>query len=156
MKYFLFTCHHLISKNDVNSKIAINFFYGKKDKEKKKTIILDRRERFIACFDYSIDNCDSIIDATVIEIKRKDEIPEDKYLIADLSYKYGYDIYEGKKYFLAGYPQVPLYQKQRHISSGSILEVNGYIFKHNIDTRSGSSGAPICQIENLRVVGMHA
>ena len=26
---------------------------------------------------------------------------------------------------------------------------------HNIDTRSGSSGAPICQVENLYVVGMH-
>ena len=158
MKYFLFTCHHVISKNDVNNKIAIDFFYGKngkKEKEKKKTIILDRSERFIACFDYKIDNCDDIIDATAIEIKEKDEIPEDKYLIADLSYKYGYDIYEQKQYFLAGYPYDPLYQKQRHISSGLILDADRYIFKHNIDTRSGSSGAPICQIENLRVVGMH-
>ena len=158
MKYFLFTCHHVISKNDVNSKIAINFFYGKKKEEKKKVIILDRSQRFISCLDYKIDDSDRIIDATVIEIKKSDEIPEDKYLIADLTYKYGYDIYEQKNYFLAGYPNeplYPLYQKERHISSGLIIGIKGFIFAHSIDARGGSSGSPICQVENLRVVGMH-
>ena len=101
MKYFLFTCYHVISKNDVDSKIAINLFYGKKIEEKKKTIILDRSKRFIACFDYKIDDNIEIIDATVIEIIKSDEIPEDKYLIADLSYKYGFHIYEQKKYFFS-------------------------------------------------------
>ena len=33
LKYFLFTCQHVISKADINSKITINLFCGKKNNE---------------------------------------------------------------------------------------------------------------------------
>ena len=147
-KYFLFTCEHVITKDDFNSKIAINLHYGKKNNEKKKKIVLDNKKRFIACFGGEKD-------VTVIEILKSDDIPEDKYLLADLNYKYGYNKYKNGKFFLAGYPNDPIYHKERHISSGEIKSIEGFEFEHSIDTRAGSSGAPICFIENLGVIGIH-
>ena len=148
-KYFLITCEHVITKYDVNSKIPIQLYYGKKSNEKKKIIVLDYTNRFIACFG------GEEMDVTVIEILKSDNIPEDKYLMADLNYKYGYNIYKNRKLFLAGYPDDPMYQNERHISSGEIKSIKGFEFEHSIDTRPGSSGAPICLIENLRLIGIH-
>ena len=148
-KYFLITCEHVITKYDVNSKIPIQLYYGKKSNEKKKIIVLDYTKRFIACFG------GEEMDVTVIEILKSDNIPEDKYLMADLNYKYGYNIYKNCKLFLAGYPDDPMYQNERHISSGEIKSIKGFEFEHSIDTRPGSSGAPICLIENLRLIGIH-
>ena len=147
-KYFLITCEHIITKDDVNSKISIELYYGKKINEKKKIIVLDNSKRFITCFRGEKD-------VTVIEILKSDDIPEDKYLIADLNYKYGYNIYKNGKIFLAGYPNDPMYQNERYISSGEIKSIKGFEFEHSIDTRPGSYGAPICLIENLRLIGIH-
>lgn len=48
----------------------------------------------------------------------EDRITEDKYLIADLNYKYGYDIYLNNNFYLAGYPADEEYHGERCISSG--------------------------------------
>jgi GTP-binding protein EngB required for normal cell division len=56
---------------------------------------------------------------------------------------------------LAGYPADNIYEKERHISSGKIMSINGYEFEHTLDTRQGSSGAPICLFENVQVIGIH-
>ena len=148
LKYFLFTCQHVISKEDINSKITINLFCGKKNNEQKIVFKLDKEERFIISFEDDKD-------ATIIEILESDNISEDKYLLADLSYKYGYDIYKNGKFLLAGYPADNIYEKERHISSGKIMSINRYEFRHTLDTRQGSSGAPICLFENVQVIGMH-
>ena len=121
----------------------------KKINEKKKIIVLDNNKRFIACFE------GEEMDVTVIEILKSDNIPEDKYLMADLNYKYGYNIYKNGKFFLAGYQNVPIYQNERYILSGEIKSVKGFKFEHSIYTREGSSGAPICLFENLRVIGIY-
>ena len=88
----------MIDQNDINSKSPIEIFYGKRNNETKKEIILDNSHRFIALFKKNKD-------ITAIEILEKDGIPEDKYLFADLGYKYGYDIYKNGKFILAGYPE---------------------------------------------------
>lgn len=135
-------------KNDIDSKKEIDLYYGKKYNETKISIKLDKKERYISYFDDEKD-------VTVIEIIDKDKIPENKYLLADLSYKYGYDIYKNGKFLLAGYPKDPLYEKERHISSGEIKEIDGFEFEHSLDTRHGSSGAPICLFDNIKVIGIH-
>ena len=122
-------------------------FYGKKTNEKKISFKLDNSERFFACYEEK--------DVTSIEILEKDNNPEDKFLIADLNYKYGYDEYTKKKFFLAGYPRDSNYEKERHVSSGKITEIKGFEFKHSLETRRGSSGSPICLIDNTQVVGIH-
>ena len=148
LKHFLFTCFHVIEKNDIDSKKEIDLYYGKKYNETKISIELDNKRRFISCFEGEKD-------VTAIEIIDKDKIPENKYLLADLSYKYGYDIYKNGKFLLAGYPRDPLYENERHISSGEIKEIYGFEFEHSLDTRDGSSGAPICLFENNKVIGIH-
>ena len=67
--FFMFTNYHLINQTLVDSKALIPVYYGKKDNEIKKVIKLDKDERFIKCFDESID-------ITVIEILKEDEIPK--------------------------------------------------------------------------------
>ena len=120
---------------------------AKKNREKKISFRLDNSERFFACY--------ADKDVTSIEILEKDNIPEDKFLLADLSYKYGYDIYKGGKFFLAGYTRDINYQKERHISSGEIKKIDGFEFEHSLDTRKGSSGSPICLVDKIQVIGIH-
>ena len=148
IKYFLITCNHVISKNDISLKNVLDIYYGKKNEEKKRSIILDNKQRYIKCFEGKKD-------ITVIEIIKDDKIPENKYLYADLSYKYGYEIFKNGKFLLAGYPKDEIYQKERHISSGEIKKINGFEFEHSLDTRHGSSGAPICFLKNTQVIGIH-
>ena len=81
-------------------------------------------------------------------------IHEDKYLLADLNYKNGYDKYKNGKIFFVGYTNDPIYNNERYISSGEIKSIKGFEFEHSIDTRKGSYGAPICLIENLRVINL--
>ena len=125
IKYFLLTNEHVIEEKYINSKNTINIFYGKKNNEIQKSIKLDKGQRFIALFQGKKD-------VTVIEILISDDIPENKYLMADLSYKYGYDIYKEGRFLLAGYPWDEIYQKERHIASGKIKKINGIEFEHSI------------------------
>ena len=53
--------------------------------------------------------------------------------MADLNYKYGYNTYRNRKLFLAGYPDDPMYQNERHISSGEIKSIKGFEFEHSIE-----------------------
>ena len=42
------------------------------------------------------------------------------------------------------------------VSSGQIKQVyNNYEFKHNLDTRTSTSGSPVCLISNRYVIGIH-
>ena len=148
LKYFLFTCFHVISKNDIDSKISIDIYFGKKNNETKRSIKLDNKERYISYFEGGKD-------VTVIEVLGKDKIPDNKYLLADLSYKYGYDIYKNGKFLLAGYPRDSICENERHISSGEIKNINGFEFEHSLHTGHGSSGSPICLFNNIQVIGIH-
>ena len=46
----LFTCNHVISQNDINKKKNIKIYYGKKGKEERREIKLDKNIRFIKTF----------------------------------------------------------------------------------------------------------
>jgi len=89
---FLITCNHIISNDLINSKKIIDIFFGKKEKEKKRNIILDKNMRFIESFE-------DPIDVALIEIIDEDNIPEKKFLYPDLNYKNGYKLYEKNFFF---------------------------------------------------------
>ena len=147
---FLLTCNHVIEQEDVDSKKTIKIFYGKKSYENEHNILLDKDLRFIKCFKKPID-------ITIIQILNIDNIPNNKYLIPDYNYKKGYNIYLNGKFYLAGYPIFKSnYKGERHICSGKILSIaNNFEFKHTLDTYSGSSGSPLCLIDNQTVIGIH-
>ena len=147
-KYFLFTCFHVITKNEIDSKITIDIYYGKKDNETKKSIKLDKDERFISYYEDEKD-------ATIIEVLEKDNITDDKYLIADLNYKYGYEIYKKSKFLLAGYTNDSVYGKERQVSFGEIKNIYESEFEHSFHTEKASLGGPICLFENIQVIGIH-
>ena len=147
----LLTNSHVIDTIHLNNKQIISLFFGEKKKEKKITIKLDKNERFIKVFNENID-------ATVIEILKSDDISEDKFLNYDLNYNLerGYKEYLNKEFCLAGYPKSKIAKKERNISSGKITQiVEDYKFLHLLDTKSGSSGSPICLLENKNVIGIH-
>ena len=124
---FLCTNFHVIKKEFVESKKELNIFYGKKYDETQKKITLDINQRFIKCFDKPID-------VTIIEIIDNDDIPENKFLFPDLNYKNGFNTYLNENFFLAGYPSSESFKKERHISSGKIIEINNFEFNHTLDT----------------------
>ena len=69
-------------------------------------------------------------------------------------------MYSESDFYLAGYPSVDdiykEYKGERHVSSGKIKRVfNNFEFEHTLDTRPGSSGSPICLINNRYVIGIH-
>ena len=145
---YLLTCNHVINEKDISKKIIIEISYGIIDKEITKKFKLDKYERFIETF--------NSIDITLIEILKKDDIPEDKYLLPDLNYKNGYNYYIKKNFYLAGYPSSETHKRERCISSGQITKiVDNLEFEHSLDTRHGSSGSPICLIENKCIIGIH-
>ena len=143
---FFLTCHHSIEEKDVNSKKIINIYYGKAKKEKKVTIKLDNKERMIKCFED--------LDVTIIEILKNDNIKEDKYLFPDLNYKNGLSQYKNMAIYTGGYPNVINYNKDRHISSGTITKIENDTIYHTCDTRNGSSGSPLVDIQK-HVIGIH-
>ena len=149
-RYFLVTCHHVVLKEDVDSRETIRISYGKKNEEIIKFIMLNDSERFIKCFD-------DPVDITLIEIISKDSIPIDKFLVPDYSYKNcsDFNYYLGKDFYSAGYPGDKKINGERIVCSGKIKEIKDFEFAHSLDTKGGSSGSPICLIDDARVVGIH-
>ena len=147
---FLLTCNHVIEQKHVESKTIIKIFYGSKNYESSKEIKLDKDQRFIKCFKKPID-------VTIIQILNNDFIGYNKYLIPDYNYKKGYNIYLNGNFYLGGYPIFKSnYVRERHICSGKIKSINNnYEFIHTLDTFAGSSGAPLCLIDDQTVIGIH-
>ena len=145
---FLFTCEHSIPKEIIDSKTKISIYYGRKNEEIKKKIILDNDQRYIKQI--------KDLDVTIIEIKEEDNIYENRFLHPDLNYKMGLEHYLNSQVYTAGYPIVDIHKGDKHYSAGIIKQVynNGYIFTHNCDTKEGSSGGPIINYDKL-VIGMH-
>ena len=85
-----------------------------------------------------------------------DNIPEKKFLFPDRNYlDGGYNSYDKKNFILAGYPGENIGPLDRYCSSGKITKVENFEFQHDLDTRRGSSGSPICLYNNLNVIGIH-
>ena len=145
---FLFTCAHSIPQEIIDSKTKISIYYGRKNEEIKKKIILDKDLRYI------MQNKD--LDVTIIEIKEEDNIYENRFLHPDLNYKIGLKHYLNSQVYTAGYPNVDIHKGDKHYSSGIIKQIanNGYTFTHNCDTKEGSSGGPIINYDKL-VIGIH-
>ena len=108
----LLTCKHVITQNDIDNEITINLYYGQKDNEILRRIKLEKNIRFMKTFK---------VDVTLIEIIENDNISKDKYLIANLNYEYGYEIYKDKYFYLAGYPKD--FHGERCISVGKIISI---------------------------------
>ena len=56
---------------------------------------------------------------------------------------------------MAGYPDDDQHDIERVICSGKIKEIKDFEFSHQLDTRIGSSGSPICLLDDTSIIGIH-
>ena len=136
----LITCNHIIDKSFLSEKEEIYFEINGKIKniELKNRIIYTNEK----------------IDITIIEIKeKKDEIKN--FLILD---EENQDIrISGKTIYILQYydsngqsqPSVP------SVSYGILKDLNKSVFTHCSNTYFGSSGSPILNLSNNKVIGFH-
>jgi len=146
---FLITCEHCISQKNIDSKITVLIYYKEENNEIKKEIELNNNKRFMKCF------IDIDIDVTIIEIIPEDNIPEDKYLVPDLNYKYGYEQYINKEIFIGGYSNKNK-NKEQYYTFGKILGIkdnNGNFF-HSFEKMEGLSCSPLINI-NHQIIGIN-
>ena len=133
----LMTNEHLITKEMINLKSKIIFYYDMETKIKE--IILNKNERYIK--EYQSQN----LDITIIEIIKEDNIKEKFFLLP-----YVEDNLENKSIYIIQYPQGKL-----SYSEGKIQKINKNEIEHDANTKHGSSGSPIF-LENTKfVVGIH-
>ena len=86
--FCLMTCEHVITTKMIEQQETINIFYD--NESKTREIKLNPDERFIKVF------TDFTMDATVVEILPKDNIPSDYFLLTLLDYRNNFDALIGK------------------------------------------------------------
>ena len=143
--FCLMTNEHVITKELIEKKETITFYYDSESKNRE--IQLNPEERFIKEF------TDMKIDATVVEILPKDDIPKDYFLTVLLDYLINYKKLIGKEITIIQYPE-----GEANYSNGFIknLTLDGkYEFAHGASTLEGSSGSPIFLKGTTKVIGIH-
>ena len=143
--FCLMTNEHVITKELIEKKETITFYYDSESKNRE--IVLNPEERFIKEF------TDMKIDATVIEILPKDKIPEDYFLTVLLDYLYNYKQLIGKEITIIQYPE-----GEANYSNGfikNLIQDGKYEFAHGASTLEGSSGSPIFLKGTTKVIGIH-
>ena len=142
-----------ISENKEENTNKISLILNKKDKNNNNIIIqfsCDEREK-------NIINCD--YDIKFIEILEKEikDVPIN-YLELEKNFLHNPIKYIGLEVIMAGYPceylsDAPL------LSYGKILKIKkNYMIVYNMETDKGSSGAPVCIVnekKELKLIGIH-
>ena len=136
--YCLLTDNDIITKEMIDKKEYIKFFYDGDSKIKK--ICLNADERYIKDFR------DIDINSIVIEILPSDEIEKDYFLLPLIN-----------KYKDLKNEKIELIQYQKGVltySKGVIQEINNYEFTHSAKTDIDSQGIPIFLKNSNKVIGI--
>ena len=141
----MITNNHIIGESDLknNKKIKISF----NNEKEFKDIELDSNRK-----KYTNEN----LDITIIEIrKEKDNINKKSFLEIDekIYQNESEVIFQKKPVYVIQYPK----ELNASVSYGIINEINENTneLKHYCNTLKGSSGSPIINLENNKVVGVH-
>ena len=141
----LITNYHIIDKSYIekNNKISFSLNSGKYF----YNIPIDK-SRIINFYEKPID-------ITLIEIKEDDNIKNVSYLELDeeIFLDNPNNIYKNKTIYLLHYPKGQNIEK----STGIIKFINEstYYIKHKCDSKKGSSGGPLLNLLNFKVMGIH-
>ena len=140
----LITNNHVINQDTINkNKILISF--NKDKKLIQKQIKLNENRKIYTNEQY---------DTTIIEIiKEKDEI--DNFLELDDNILNEYINVYNKSIYVIQYPKIGYYQ-EASVSYGILKDIqDDYNIIHYCSTQHGSSGSPILNLENNKVIGIH-
>ena len=143
--FCLMTNEHVVTKKMIEERQKIDAYYD--SQSKLIEINLNPQERFIKDFR------DIEIDATIIEILPKDDIPKDYFLLPLIDYMDNYDKLIGEDIAIIQFPK-----GEMNYSYGKIIEIRQtllYEFAYNASTDKGSSGSPIFLKGTTKVVGIH-
>ena len=141
--YCLITNEHVIKKDEIDSNKKIEIYFD--NQSEIREIELNKDKRFIR--DYLYMN----IDAIVIEIIKEDNINENYFLLPNLEYINGYNIFINKGIYIPQYPN----GEDLSFSKGIINSINNYEFSHLASTQQGSSGSPIFILNTTKVIGIN-
>ena len=90
-------------------------------------------------------------DTTIIELKEEDKIKEYLELDDKLFKEKENILYEGQSIYIIQYPK----GMEACVSYGILNKINKYNIIHKCSTDNGSSGSPILNLKNNKVIGIH-
>ena len=138
----LITNNHVIGENDMINGQKINFTLDD-DREEKEIIMDEERRKYT----------NEKFDITIIEIKKNDGIKNESFFEIDNKIFEDYKIYIKQTIYLLHYPK----GKEMTFSEGIIKKIydNKYTIEHLCDSDSGSSGGPLLNSIDYKVIGIH-
>ena len=153
--FCLITCEHVISENMIKKKEKITIIYNdtKNIKKISKEIKLDKRKIF---YFLEIDDAD----ITIVELFPDDDGIEKERFLKPFYLQENQNLRDiiGKNKFIL--LQHPGGTEELKLDNGNITGINEnkYSFKHNINTKEGSSGGPLLYKDdekNFLIFGIH-
>ena len=140
----LTTNYHVLPENDI--KQGKKIIFSKNDDEQKYEIMIDEKRKIYTSEKYDI---------TMVELKREDNIEPDSFFEIDDNIKNQDYNWKNKDIYLLHYPK----GKEMNFSLGKIKNIvvddNLSEIQHLCDSDHGSSGGPLINSENYRVIGIH-
>ena len=136
------TNNHIIGNNDLILGKRIKFTLD--NDRKQKEIILDEKRKKYSSEKYDI---------TIIEIKKNDGIEKESFFEIDNQIFTDYKIYIKQSVYLLHYPK----GKEMKFSCEIINSIyeDGYTIQHYCDSDDGSSGGPLLNSIDYKVIGIH-
>ena len=131
----LITCNHVINGDEKEVKLIFN------DKFTKILKLDDKRKIYI----------DNEKDIAIIEIKKEDNYNYNDMLEIDYNIFEEKNIKELKSIYIIHYP----FGKESSLSIGLIDKIKDEDITHKCATESVSSGAPIINLNNFKVIGIN-
>ena len=142
--YVLMTNNHILGKEDIkpNKKIKISLDNGNENLE----ILIDNSRKTFTS---------EIYDVTIIEMKQNDGIQSESFLEIDKDiYKDNFkQIFKKKSIYLLHYPKGIEICKSEEIIRN--IREDNYTIEHYCDSTKGSSGGPLINLNNCKVIGIH-
>ena len=138
----LITAYHVLGKEDLKIGNEIKLVFND---NKEKIIKLEDSRRIYA---------NEIDDITIIEILDNDNLNKNILLELDDSIyntNINFKNYEDKSIYILHYPQGMF----ANFSCGVIKKIENNTISHSCATEHGSSGAPILNLDTLKVIGIH-
>ena len=143
-------------KNKIKTLITAYHVLGEKDLKignKIKLIFNDNKINIIKLEDSRFIYANEKDDITIIEIIDKDNLNKNIILELDDSIYTDTDFkeYEDKSIYILHYPKGMF----SSFSDGVVGKIENNIIYHKVATEHGSSGAPIINLDTLKVIGIH-
>ena len=142
----LITNNHVLKREDIINGKKITFSIN--NEKYKFEIFLDGKRKRYTNEKYDITFIEIKKDIDKLNINSFLDIDED---IFEENYK---DILKNKSIYLLHYPHGNLSEYTSGVIKGFLLD-KMYIFKHTCQTQKGSSGSPIINLINHKVIGIH-